>query len=261
MWHCCPPTFRWGDALVRYGECYFRLPPQCKWDLRSSGILRRLVVTEVSRQPPETSVTNSQSTLRNIPEERESVWQQGCYFWEWLVAARYLLESLRMRMNRKRGFSAGRWSVVLFSPRKYATLVLLWYEINIHKSSSTSFGVMFVLWPEYPVTVEDRHPDTRTWQAYTCVRGPRWLEQPCCSLTLTDLSDKDSVNVYRTRIDVVSGIIINACVINCDRAKGSVLLFSLFFVIFTITFPTLMEDFVYFAIRESWLKWFVTFFT
>jgi hypothetical protein len=92
------------DVVIKH-QRDFRLPPRCRWDLRSSGILRSVewqFCTEVSGQPigpiftgqdfqkeslscwiswplkmgpigcPETSVQNYQSTLRNIPEERRS---------------------------------------------------------------------------------------------------------------------------------------------------------------------------------------------
>jgi len=69
---------------------HFRLPPRCKWGLRSFWDVpqRRLVVTDASGQPSHLqvfldclpledgthkifpNVVNYQSTLRNIPEER-----------------------------------------------------------------------------------------------------------------------------------------------------------------------------------------------
>jgi hypothetical protein len=80
-----------------------RLPPLCTWDLRCSGVLcsvNRLLVTDVSGQPlgpifkhnlenetdnlPETSVTEYQSTLRNIPEERKSLRYFFCQSILWL---------------------------------------------------------------------------------------------------------------------------------------------------------------------------------
>jgi len=60
----------------------FRLPPGCKGNLRASAMLDSKLVTHFSWTSArlemgligltETSVTNRQSTLRNIPEERRS---------------------------------------------------------------------------------------------------------------------------------------------------------------------------------------------
>ena len=47
-------------------------PPRCKWALGLSGILWNLNVWDGLTGRPETSVTNYQSTPRNIPEKRRS---------------------------------------------------------------------------------------------------------------------------------------------------------------------------------------------
>jgi hypothetical protein len=70
----------WARPNSRFTLRDIRLPPLCKCDLRSSEMLtqRWLVVTEISGQHmgpigySETSVTNYESTLRNILEERTS---------------------------------------------------------------------------------------------------------------------------------------------------------------------------------------------
>lgn len=74
---------------------------------------------------------------------------------------------------------------------------------------------------------------------------------------MTGLSHKDSANFYWTCINVVySGILINACLINCEWARGFVLPFLLYFMVFMIAFPTYMEDFVVFLIKKIDLKLF-----
>jgi hypothetical protein len=61
-------------------ESYFKFPPRCIWDLRSSGTLRG-VYSVIDDSGPlkmepigclETSVNNYQSTLRNSQKERRS---------------------------------------------------------------------------------------------------------------------------------------------------------------------------------------------
>lgn len=53
-----------------------------------------------------------------------------------------------------------------------------------------------------------------------------------------------------------SGILINACLINCERARGFDLPFLLCFMVFMIAFPTYMEDFVVFLMKKIDLKLF-----
>ena len=61
----------------RADKCDFGLPPPCNSDIHSSWTLRNvdwLLVTDVAEPVgcPETSVTNNQSVLRNIPKEPNS---------------------------------------------------------------------------------------------------------------------------------------------------------------------------------------------
>ena len=69
------------DRTIKFTLHHYRPPPRCKSDLRSSGMLRSVdwqLVIEVSGQHigpigySETSVTNYQTTLRDIIEERRS---------------------------------------------------------------------------------------------------------------------------------------------------------------------------------------------
>jgi hypothetical protein len=76
------PTYPYGIVLIKergkiiFTERDLRLPPQCKSGLCSSGMLcsvdwrTALLLKMWPTGCPETSVTNYQSMLRNIPEER-----------------------------------------------------------------------------------------------------------------------------------------------------------------------------------------------
>jgi len=70
-----------GNVNILFkGESYFKFPPRCTWDLRSSGTLRGVysVIDDsgpLKMEPiscPETSANNYQSTLRNSQKERRS---------------------------------------------------------------------------------------------------------------------------------------------------------------------------------------------